>query len=79
MQQSDIEITASCHEQDLVCNNWLFELQPAVILQFYKITFTAGYTFNQQFLYTRFRLFLISSPDLSDFFERASRARSHQI
>ena len=33
MQQSDIEITAGCNEQNLVWNNWLFELQPAVMLQ----------------------------------------------
>jgi len=49
MQKSVIEITAGCNEQNIVCNNWLFELQPAVLLYFCNIT--AGCNFNYQILF----------------------------
>ena len=54
MQQLVIEITANCNEQSVVCNNWLFKLQPTVLLQFCNIT--AGYDFNYQLLHKRFCL-----------------------
>ena len=38
MQQSVIKIAAGCNEQNVFYNNWLFELQPAVLLQFCNIT-----------------------------------------
>ena len=38
--------------------NWLFELQPTVMLIFCKIT--AGYNFNHQLLHTRFYLYSVS-------------------
>ena len=58
MQQSDVEITAGCNEQNLVWNNWLFELQPAVTLQFCNIT--AGCNFDHQLLHTIFCLLTVT-------------------
>ena len=38
MQQLVAQITAGSNKQNIECNNWLLELQPAVMLQFFNIT-----------------------------------------
>ena len=38
MWQSVAQVTAGCNEQNIVFNNGLLELQPAVMLQFCNIT-----------------------------------------
>ena len=58
MQQSIIEIKTGCNEQNVVCSNRLLELQPAVLLQFYKIA--AACNFNYHLLHTRFCLLSVS-------------------
>ena len=49
MQQSIAKNTAGYKKQTTVCNNWLVELQPAVILQ--SCNSTAGYDSNNQLKY----------------------------
>ena len=54
MRQSVAQVTASCNEQNVVFNNGLLELQPAVMLQFCNIT--AGCYLNHWSLHTIFCL-----------------------
>ena len=52
MQQSVAQVTAGCNKQNIVFNNGLLELQPAVMLQFCNIT--AGCYLNHWLLHTYF-------------------------
>ena len=54
MQQSVAQVTAGCNKQNVVFNNGLLELQPAVMLQFCNIT--AGCYLNHWLLHTIFCL-----------------------
>ena len=54
MQQPVAQITAGCNKQNVVFNNRLLELQPAVMLQFCNIT--AGCYLNHWLLHTIFCL-----------------------
>ena len=54
MRQSVAQVTAGCNKQNVVFNNGLLELQPAVMLQFCNIT--AGCYLNHWSLHTIFCL-----------------------
>ena len=54
MRQSVAQVTAGCNKQNVVFNNRLLELQPAVMLQFCNIT--AGCYLNHWLLHTIFCL-----------------------
>ena len=54
MRQSVAEVTTGCNKQNVVSNNRLLELQPAVILQFCNIT--ASCYLNHLLLHTIFCL-----------------------
>ena len=54
MWQSVAQVTAGCNKQNVVFNNGLLELQPAVMLQFCNIT--AGCYLNHWLLHTIFCL-----------------------
>ena len=54
MRQSVAQVTAGCNKQNVVFNNGLLELQPAVMLQFCNIT--AGCYLNHRLLHTIFCL-----------------------